>query len=483
MRVVARVVCGVLSGLLLSSLFHVTSSAAGNDARLVDAARDRNLDAVMALLEHDADIDARQPDGATALHWAAHWDDLEIAKALVRAGAPVDAVNDYGVTPLALACTNGSNSMIELLLDAGADANDRANGQTVLMLAANTGRVEAVRTLLAHGAEIDATEPENGQTALMWAVAEGHTDVVKLLIARGANVQARSRSGFTPLLFTAREDHGLEMARILLANGADLNETALDGSGVLLVATVRGHPELIAFLLERGADPNADDAGYTPLHWVSGIWRTTLTGDNGVLVSSGEWGKAGGLPVEERLELVKLFLAYGADVNARITRNPPRFGFSVNREKLAGATPFLLASMSAHVPVMRLLLASGADPSLTTPDNMTPLLMAAGLGRVPGETRSSEQMALEAVQLLLDLGADINEPNAVGDTPMHAAAYAANDEIVQYLLERGARLNDKNAAGQTPLKLASGTFVYGSRVNFHANPTTIDLLRRLGGTE
>ena len=483
MRVIARVACGVLSGLFFSSLFHVASAAASGDVRLVDAARHRNVDAVMTLIEHHADVNARQPDGAAALHWAAHWDEIEIAEALIRAGGRVDAVNDYGVTPLSLACTNGSGSMIELLLNAGADPNDRVNGQTALMLAANTGRVDAVRALLAHGAEIDATEPERGQTALMWAVVEGHTEVVKLLLESGADVQARSNNGFTPLLFAAREDHGLEMARILLANGADLNETALDGSGVLLVATVRGHAELIEFLLERGADPNAADAGYTPLHWVSGMWQTTLSGDNGLLVSAGEWGKAGGLPVEERLELIKLFLTCGADVNARITKNPPRFGFSVNPEKLAGGTPFLLASMSAHVPVMRLLLDSGADPSLTTPDNMTPLLMAAGFGRVPGETRTSERMALEAVELLLGLGADIHEPNAVGDTPMHAAAYAANNEIVQYLFERGARLDDKNKAGQTPLKLASGTFVYGSRVNFHANSATVELLRRLGGTE
>ena len=478
MRVAVRVGCCVLSWLLLAA-----ASSASDDVRLVEAARDRNSSAVATLLQHHVDVNARQPDGATALHWAAHWDELEVAETLVRAGALVDAANAYGVTPLSLACTNGSAAMIEMLLQAGADPNGRANGQPALMVAANTGRVDAARALLAHGADVNATEPLKSQTALMWAVAEGHTDVVRLLIGHGANVHARSDSGFTPLMFAAREEHGLDVARLLIASGANVHDTALDGNSVLLVATVRGHPELVEFLLGHGADPDADEAGYTPLHWVSGMWQTTLTGDSGVLVSSGEWARAGGLPVETRLALIEQFLAYGADVNARITKDPPRFGANVNPLKLAGATPFVLASMSAHVPVMQLLLANGADPSLTTPDNMTPLLMAAGFGRVPGETTSSEQMALEAVKMLLDLGADVHEPNAAGDTPMHAAAYAANNTIVEFLFERGARLNDKNQVGQTPLKMSLGTFVYGSRVNFHENPETAELLRRLGGTE
>ena len=69
-----------------------------------------------------------QADGMTALHWAAHRDDLETAKLLVNAGADVKAANRYGVTPLSLACTNGNEAMVKLLLDAGADPNTRLRG-------------------------------------------------------------------------------------------------------------------------------------------------------------------------------------------------------------------------------------------------------------------------------------------------------------------------------------------------------------------
>ena len=103
------------------------------------------------------------------------------------------AANRYGVAPIALASLNGSASMLARLLAAGADANRaQPEGETAVMTAARTGRVEAVRILLDHGADVDAAEQWRGQTALMWAAAEGHTAAVRELIARGADVDARS---------------------------------------------------------------------------------------------------------------------------------------------------------------------------------------------------------------------------------------------------------------------------------------------------
>jgi ankyrin repeat protein len=184
------------------------------------------------------------------------------------------------------------------------------------------------------------------------------------------------------------------------------------------------------------------------------------------------------------MALIRLLLSHGANVNAQIKKNPPRFGTTVSAQRLVGATPFVLASMSCDVPIMELLLANGANRSLTTPNNMTPLMMAAGFGRTPGEYRATEAACLEATTFLLDAGADIHEANAAGDTAMHAAAYGANNTIVKLLLARGARLNDRNKAGQTPMKMALGTFIYGTAsANFHSNPETAELLRTLGGIE
>ena len=127
----------------------------------------------------------------------------------------------------------------------------------------------------------------------MWAAAERHPAVVRVLTEAGAELRARSRHGFTALHFAAREGD-IESTRLLLAAGLDVNirsdpdasfkgrGPAFDamrsgGSTPLLVATVRGNIELARFLLEQGADPNADSAGFTPLHWAVSTWEGDLS--------------------------------------------------------------------------------------------------------------------------------------------------------------------------------------------------------------
>ena len=169
-------------------------AAAGSD--VADAAMKRNLSGVRSLLQQKADVNAGQADGATALHWAVHFDDLEMAELLIRAGANVKAANRFGVTPLSLACINGNAAMIEKLLKAGADPKAPLSelGETPVMMAARSGNVEAVKVLLDHGVDINVKEKSKGHTALMWAASEGHPAVVKLLLEHGAEVNARSNA-------------------------------------------------------------------------------------------------------------------------------------------------------------------------------------------------------------------------------------------------------------------------------------------------
>ena len=96
----------------------------------------------------DANINDPQADGTTALHWAAHWNDLESFTLLLGAGANAKAVNRYGATPLSEAAAAGNPAMIEALLKAGADPNTltTADGETVLMTAARAGQLEAVKS-------------------------------------------------------------------------------------------------------------------------------------------------------------------------------------------------------------------------------------------------------------------------------------------------------------------------------------------------
>jgi uncharacterized protein len=466
-----------ISGITVSVLLLFVSSAvaAPSDRRLVEAVKNQNKETVSALLKQHVDVNVPDGDRSTPLAWAARWDDLDTASALLRAGANVNLANDFGVSPLSLACVNGSAPMVELLLKAGASVNAiSGTGETPLMIASRTGNVTVVQTLLAHGAEVDAREPSRKQTALMWAVAEGHRDVAQALIEHGANVRARS-DNFTPLLFAAREGD-VEAARLLLAAGSDVNETAADGSSALVVATVRGHAALAEFLLDHGADPNAGGAGYTALHWAAGTWETQMTGVYGF--ESWMSGVKTGKP-----ELVKALLAHGANPNVRLAKNPPRFGDSQARGlSLIGATPFALAALAADAGIMRVLAAGGADPLLSTNDHSTPLMLAAGAGRIRGESPVTESQALEAVKLAIELGGDANAANDAGSTALHGVAYLGWDTMVQYLVDHGEKVDVKNKRGDTPVLIAEGK---GLRLqgDQHVYKSTSELLIKLGGVD
>ena len=469
-----------LVGRSVLTLLAITSvAAAATDLRLVDAAKNQDTEAVRRLLKQGVPVNASQPDGFTALHWAAQWDKADMADLLIRAGEKVSAVDNYGVTPLSLACTNGSVPMVDMLLKAGANPNAaQVYGETVLMTCARTGALDAVKALLARGADVNVKETSDGQTALMWAAAEGHTKVVRALIERGADVHARSTKGYTALLLTAREAN-LETTKALLASGADVNEAATDGTTALVVATIRSHTEYAAFLLNQGADPNLGP-GFGPLHWAVGVWDTYLNDfSNGITNEDTEWSAFGGLPKAERLNFVKALLARGADPNARTRRNP-NYGMKVKggNGNLVGATPFLIAAQANDVAVMRELLAHGADPNTATDLGTTPLMLAAGIGHLPGMSRSTEANALEAVKLCVELGADLNAVNKNGDTALHGAAWRHfADSIVTFLVEHGAKMDAKNKRGWTPLVIAEGIRTGG---NFVFSPSTAALLPKLG---
>jgi len=464
--------------LLLST---VSLRGAGSDALLADAAEKMDRAKIRTLLRQRVDVNAPQIDGMTALHWATYQDDRETTALLVRAGANVKAANRYGVTPLSLACTNGNSAIVELLLKAGADANTALpGGETVLMTAARVGTVPTVKTLLAHGAAVDSKDDRRGQTALMWAAAEGHASVAEVLLEVGADFRLRLASGFTPLLFAVREGH-IDVVRILLKAGADLNETIPiegrrrgyggrmppAGASALLVAVMNAHFELAAHLLDAGADPNAALPGYTPLHAMTAIRKPGI-GDN----DPGPEGSG----TMSSIELVNKLVAHGANVNARMTK---RANLTNTRLNELGATPFMLAAQTADAELLKTLAALGADPLLPNADNSTPLMVAAGLAtRSPGEDAGTESEVLEAVQVAIDLGADVNAVDNNGETAMHGAAYKNLPKVVKFLAAKGAKItlwNRDNKFGWTPLAIAVG-YRFG---NFKPSAETEATLREV----
>ena len=481
---------GALALVALGVALLPSSSAleARADTPLVDAVKRHDGAGVEALLAAGADVDAAQPDGATALHWAVHLDDAPMVDRLLLAGATVDATNEYGVTPLSIACGNGSAPLVERLLEGGADPNRaRPTGETPLMRAASTGSAGAVDALVAHGADVNRADPELGQTPLMWAISARRPAVAARLIAHGADVLARSTGGFTPLLFAAREGDAAT-ARLLLAAGADVHDAMDDGTNALHVATLRGHAGTAGLLLRHGADPNDDGPGYTALHWAAGSWQTELSGPNGIATDrDDEWRGLRGVP-GDRAGFVRALLDHGADPDARLERIPPRAGYSQLRVEhrvagvspFPGATPFLLAAMAGDVEVMRVLAEAGADPNLAADDGTTPLMLAAGLGRYMAETLVTEARALEAAALAIELGADADAANETGSTALHGAAQVKSDAMVRLLAEHGASLDPVNARGRTPLDVAelsrAGSATTATR------SSTGDLLRALGAS-
>jgi len=448
-----------LKTVLLTALLTSWTSFGASPSAIVDAAERADWERVNTLLGQGASWSTPQADGTTALHWAVHHNALATVNALLAAGAAPTVTNRYGVPPLTLACINGDDAIVRALLAAGADPNTTLRGgETALMTAARTGRIGPVKSLLERGATVDALERQ-GQSALMWAAADGHDEVVRLLIQSGADLNRRLKSGFTALLFAAREGRS-GVVKVLLEVGADPlaviepersgSRQPVKGTSALLLAVENGHFELALDLVKAGADPKEQHSGFTALHTVIWVRRPNRGDDEDGQPPPTGSGKLGSL------EFVRQLVRAGADVNARLQRGASGPG----RLALTGATPFLLASKTADLPLMKLLVDLGADPSLPNADGSTPLMAAAGLGCLaPDEEAGSETECLEAVRYLRSLGADLDGVDAHGETAMHGAAYKSLPKMVGWLAASGAEVglwNRKNQWGWTPVLIAEG---------------------------
>jgi len=396
------------------------------DVRLLDAVKRRDEKVFAALLRAKADVNAAQPDGATALAWAVHLGERRMAEALLDAGASANTADEYGETPVTLAAANGDAALVQRLLASGGNARAaRWNGETALMIAAGAGSLESVRGLVLHGADVNVAEPRNSQTALMWAAAEGHADVVAGLTEMGANVNAASKAGYTPVAFAAIKG-SVPAIKTLLAAGANPNVALVSGAKPLVIAMQYRHTAAALALIEGGADISLRDrGGNTALHLAAQV------GD---------------------MRLVRALLAKGADPNVRTPTSTipagPRGGGGGRGGPVGEQTPLMLAARADHADVMRALVAGGANPALRAQDG-TSLLMAAASGA-----------RLKTFTYAYELDPDVNVVTTTGNRVMHVAV-AMNDrtqpevcEVIQFLADHGAALDELNGAGRTPIAIA-----------------------------
>jgi ankyrin repeat protein len=438
---------------------------------LVDAAKRGDHVAALKLVEQGAGIHDAEADGTTALHWAVRSGDRTLVAGLLDAGADPNAANRYGMTPQHLAAINGDAATLRALLEAGADPNAALpEGETVLLSAARTGSPDAIEVLVKAGAKIDSRESFYGETPLIWAAAQDHADAVRALLALGAGPDVRSApqtfekrrlsqnllslGEWTPLFYTAREN-ALAAGKALIEGGASLNLTDPDGATALVIAIINAHYEFAAMLIEAGADPNVvDGSGMGALYAAVDMHRLAVG-----------HGRPNPKPIGllDSADIVRLLLERGAQPNAALSKpiiqRQHTFGDSTLAE---GATPLLRAAKSGDVELVKALVAGGADPAHTMPNGATALMYAAGLGwrngspLAPSYDQGSDEEAIATIDLLLELGLDLNAQDKDGNTALHAAIGGrASDAIITHLVKDvRADLAVRNAKGETALGAA-----------------------------
>lgn len=204
--------------------------------------------------------------------------DVEAVKLLLQAGMKPDLVTGRGgQTPLANAARYNRKEVVQVLLAHGADPNARSMGSTALIWASINGSNDLVRLLLDRGADLKATDRQHGMNALQCAAMTGQADTIKLLIERGSELNDRDKDGKTALIWAAH--YGREEAvLVLLDRGADITlQENIQGLNALLVAANRGNTETVKILLDKGADINTRDSrGRTALMLAARGWPETV---------------------------------------------------------------------------------------------------------------------------------------------------------------------------------------------------------------
>jgi uncharacterized protein len=465
---------------------------------IVSAAKSHDTRAVERLIAKKSDVNAAEPDGTTALHWAVRNDNPSLLKLLIASGANVNASNRYGATALSLAATAGNAKALEALLKAGADvasAESRLrDGQTLLMLAAKAGDAAAVNLLIERGAQVNAAETRTGTTAIIWAAIANRGRVVKTLAEAGAAVNQKSavakfphtgvavleeaveenvsyvgqtplpKGGWTPLMYAAREG-SLDAVRALLEFKADLNATEPDGTSALLFAVINGHYQVAEELINAGADVNlADRTGMTPLY--AAVDMHTMPASYGRPAPPLQ-------TINGSVNAARMLLQHGANPNAvlktRILKRVYNGGDPLLGE---GATAFMRAARGGDPGMMQVLLDAGADPLLPQKNGDTPVMLAvrylsSGGGQYSPDVNA--QRAMEALRLGIKLGVDINAKNARGESALHLAL--DRPSVVSLLAENGADLGISDRQGRTALDAALAAS--------KPNEETIALLRKL----
>jgi ankyrin repeat protein len=480
----------------------------GGYTPLLIASKSGNASMVEVLAGAGADPNAATSSGATALMLASQAGNAAAVKALLDRGADVNAKEKVkGETALTFAAAYGRADVIRVLTARG--ANPKVTTNVIDMAVYNKEEQErlaqfqqqqaaqAAQAAGRGGAPASVEPPRGGR---------GFNPNAKPGIDRQYSFTELVAywGGMAPMHLAARQGE-LEAVKALLEAGADYNQRAVgDNSTPMLVATINGHFDLARFLLEKGADPNAaQHNGVTPLYAALNCqWAAKALYPQ---------PRAYEQQRTSYLDLMAALLDKGADPNARLTKKVwyAQYDFDQSGVDEAGSTPFWRAAYSADIDAMKLLIARGADPNIPTmrmPGRVrtgdvgeravadispkppipvggpavAPLLAASGQGYGEGFAANHHRFApggmLAAVKYLVEeLHADVNVQDHEGNTAIHNAAARGDNEMIEYLVSKGADPKIVNRAGQTTVDMANGPV---QRIS--PFPDTIKLLEGMG---
>jgi uncharacterized protein len=454
---VVRVEDRATAGLLLDAGADPNFRTHQGVAPLHLAIANRDAATVDLLLAAGADAQLVDRAGETPLMLAARAGDSSVVARLLRAGAPVDAPDlEYGQTALMIAARDGHADVVRLLLAEGAevDAQTRAGEVPEFRRPGDNAGSKGVGIVRGGWPDHGIRSPVPGaKTALLYATRRGDDTVTRLLVEAGAEIERADADGVTPLL------NAILNASITAARGA--------AEGMEHLAVAR-------YLIERGANVNAVDwYGETPLWAAVDVRNLDVNGPE----------RDNRIDRTAALDLIALLLERGADPNARTREYPPERRFITSLGSLSwvdftGQTPFLRAALAGDVSVMSLLLEHGADPTIATFAGTTPLMAAAGVNWAVNQTFDEGPAALlAAVELCVSLGLDVDASNSMGLRAIHGAANRGSNDIIEHLAALGARLDVPDAHGRTPLAWAEGVFLATHPPQ--RRPETVALLERL----
>ena len=429
-------------------------------------------DSVKLLLKAKADPNIAYTDGDSCLHTAIAADcRKETLQELIKSGADVNYLNTRGRTALLLSCWYRQTDSIMVLLEAGADpAIDDDEGFSCIHAAVDgICSKETLQLLIAHGAHIDAKR-KDGTNALLRACATGQSDTVNFLVESGADVNVNKPDGNTCLHVAVNGNCSKEVLEKMVDNGVHINGVNNEGKTALMLACQSAQAVSVGLLLAKGADPNIYDVyGNTSLHAaVFGCYTTealhkiithqayldiqNINGETALLLAC----------LYRQQDMISILLKAGSNTNIRdnygdtslhaaVYRNCTKkiiraiitHGAEVNATNKLNSTALMLASEKGNIDAMKVLLKAGASPAITDVRGGT-WLHSALCGHC----------STEALQTIIDLGAEVNATNEQNCTALMLAAEKGNIDDMNVLLKAGANRAIKDADGYTWLHYA-----------------------------